>query len=116
MFTDLDDAFVMSSPMVSSFSALDMDFDFSKMDVPDRLGDLAIDYPQFTYNRPTAAPQPTDELTVDIKPVRPSRHIHPRRKSSTIFKPFTSFESVELTVRGLRTCVRAHTAPRDFHF
>jgi hypothetical protein len=95
----------MSSPLIPGLSKLDLDFDPTDLRFvfPSDLDMFDFAPVSDVFSQPTAhhkGPSP-DEFRIEVRPsARPAVPLTPAR--TTIYKPFTSFESAELTVRGLR--------------
>jgi hypothetical protein len=95
----------LRSPLMMGLSKLDLDFDATELP---RLFPSDLDLFDFSstpdlFSQPVSSPidQPPDEFKIEIAPiVRPRPPLSPGK--TIIYKPFSSFESAELTVRGLR--------------
>lgn len=119
MFTDFDIGFdIMSSPVSAPKASEDFsvsigarDFDFGDMSMPfgfDERESICCSQPLDCI---PDVPRPTFEIQLSAPiPRVPTPKVHKKKSSSIVFKPFVSFESTELTVRGLR---QAMAAPRE---
>lgn len=120
MFTDFDMGFdIMSSPVSAPRSSNDFsvsigsrDFDFGEMSMPFGFDDRESICCSQPLDPMPEITRPTFEIQISAPVPRiPTPKVQKRKSTSLVFKPFVSFESTELTVRGLRQAMASR--PKD---
>lgn len=102
---------ILSSPVASPKLHLDMSMgiespSFDLVQVPFALDDDGLVCSQPFVDQEPAVPKFEIQLTRKSAPVTPVKKTA-KRSTARVFQPFASFDSVEITVRGLRDAMAA---------